>query len=265
MGDRLTRKVAIVTGSSLGLGRRIAQVLALEGASVVLTARAIEGGAGSPLEAAVDEIREAGGEATAIRGDVADEGDVRRIVATTLDRYGGVDLLVNNAAMRLSTKLLDTSLADMDRIVRVNVLGPFLMWKHVLPIMIERGGGNVINIVSTNAAQQPFFGMAPYRMTKAALTFLSVDLAQEVEAHGIAVNALDPGPILSEGTAAIRAMREQRYDVHLPYHPQDPPGAVDDAILWLATRTGTGFSGRVVRRLEFGGSWGPGVDGADPG
>lgn len=257
---RLANKVAIVTGGSRGIGRRIAEVLAREGARVVVVARPDGAGSGGALEAVAGSIRASGGEALAVPCDIAGEDGVRSLVAATLERYGRVDLLVNNAAMRLGTKLLDTSPADFERIIRVNVFGPFLMWKHVLPAMIERGGGGVINLVSTNAPQQPYFGMAPYRMTKAALTFLSADLAQEVAEHDVAVNAFDPGPVVSEGTAAIRSLRERLYDVRIDYHALDPVDVVDEPILWLATQTAATFTGRLVRRIEFGRTWGPSAD-----
>lgn len=247
---RLTGKVAIVTGGSRGIGRRIAGTFGREGARVIVAARS----GGEPV---ADEIRSDGGDALALRCDVSSEHDVRALVATALQRYGRVDLLVNNAALRLATKLLDTPTDDFERIFRVNVLGPFLMWKHVLPAMISGGGGGVINIVSTNAPQQPYFGMAPYRMTKAALTFLSADLAQEVVADHVAVNALDPGSIVSEGTAATRVARERRYSVSIPYHAQDPADVIDAPIVWLACQTAETFTGQLVRRVEYGKTWGP--------
>lgn len=251
-----SRRVAIVTGASSGLGRRIAEVLAADGAAVVITSRS----AGlDRLEGVATAIRSGGGEALAVACDVSDEDAVAALAERVMGTHGRIDVLVNNAATRLSTKLLDTTRAEFDRIIGTNVVGPFLMWRHIVPRMVDRGAGNVINIVSTNAARQPFIGMAPYRMTKAALTFLSVDLSMELAADGVAVNALDPGPVLSEGTAEIRADREQRYGITIPYHAQDPATVIDEPIRWLAAQTASTFTGQVVRRTEFGLSWGPGV------
>jgi 3-oxoacyl-[acyl-carrier protein] reductase len=263
-GVSLTGKVAIVTGSSRSLGRHIAEVFARHGARVVVTARPDRDGSSAGCEAVASAIRATGGEAIAIPCDVATEDSVHSLVGATIERYGRVDILVNNAAMRLSTKLLDTEPEDMERIIAVNVLGPFFLWKHAIPGMIERGAGNVISIVSTNAPRQPFFGMAPYRMTKAALTFLSVDLAQEIGPYGVAVNAFDPGPVLSDGTAEVRAARERRYNVRIPYHSQDPVEVLDEPIVWLAGQTVATFTGQVVRRVEFSRTWGPTVSASVP-
>jgi 3-oxoacyl-[acyl-carrier protein] reductase len=247
-------RIIVVTGASRGLGKRMAEALAGDDTHVVLTGRA---GAGSPLQAVADGIVAAGGKATAVHGDVADEADVRAVAGTVLDTFGHVDVLVNNAAVRLSSRLLDTTPADLDHIFGVNVRGPFLMWRHLVPAMVARGRGNVVNVCSTNAPIQPFPGMAPYRMTKVALTFLSADLASEVRDDGVAVNAFDPGAVVSEGTAAIRREREERYGITVPYHPQDDVAVLDEPIRWLAAQTADSFTGRFVRRVDFGRTWGP--------
>jgi 3-oxoacyl-[acyl-carrier protein] reductase len=263
--DARPSRVALVTGSSKGIGRRIATVLAADGMQVVVTARGGPGPAGGrQIDAVVDEIRAAGGDAMAVAADLTRESDVERLVEAAHERYGRVDVLVNNAASRLSTRILDTSPADFQALFRINVVGPFLMWHHVIPMMIERGGGHVINLISTNAPRQPFIGMAPYRMTKAALTYLSADLAHELEDQGIAVNALDPGPTVSDGTAAIRSEREQRYDVRIPYHAQDEVDVIDAPIRWLAWQTVGTFTGQCVRRVDFGVTWGDGAPAGTP-
>jgi 3-oxoacyl-[acyl-carrier protein] reductase len=252
-------KVAVVTGASRGLGKRFAEALAAAGMRVVLTARPASGPGESPLETVTAGIVAAGGSALAVACDSSREDDVQALADTVLDRLGRVDVLVNNAATRLSTKLLDTTTEELDRIFRVNVLGPFLYWRHLVPHMVKQGSGNVVNISSTNAPTQPFVGMAPYRMTKVALTYLSADLAQELAGDGVAVNAFDPGAVVSEGTAAVRRDREQRYGVRIPYHHQDPVEVLDAPIVWLADQTAQTFTGRFVRRVDFGHTWGPGA------
>ena len=255
----LVGKVAIVTGASRGIGVRIAQVLAMAGASVVITARPSADGGNTTLERVADDICRDGARALAVQCDSASEEDVRTLTRIAKENFGRVDVLVNNAATRLSTRLLDTAPSEFERIFRVNVLGPFLLWRHVIPEMIVSGGGNIINLTSTNARQQPFFGMAPYRMTKVALTYLSVDLALEVASDGIAVNAFDPGPIVSEGTAIARIERQQRYNTTIDYHQQDAVEVLDEPIRWLADQTVDTFTGQSVRRTDYGRSWGAGV------
>ena len=259
LGTRpLAGRVAIVTGASRGIGRRIAFALGQAGAILVTVARPVPAGDESELDRAAIGLLSDGIEVVPVHADASTADGVELIATAALQRYGRIDILINNAAIRLSSTILDTTMEEMRRIVDVNVLGPFLLWKRILPVMIERGGGNIVSVVSTNAAQQPFIGMAPYRMTKAALTFLTVDLAMEVANYGIAVNGLDPGPIRSPGTSAIRAEREQRYGLRFPYHSLDSDTVIDEPIVWLASRDARSFSGHVVRRVEFGISWGPG-------
>jgi NAD(P)-dependent dehydrogenase (short-subunit alcohol dehydrogenase family) len=235
---RMDGKVVLVTGASSGLGRAAAEGFERLGASV--------------LDVVRDPARARPGADVRVC-DVSSLAGIRRFAAT----LGHVDVLVNNAAVRLSSRLLDTTPAEMDHIFGVNVRGPFLMWRHFVPAMVARGRGNVVNVCSTNAPTQPFVGMAPYRMTKVALTYLSADLASEVRDDGVAVNAFDPGAVVSEGTAAIRREREERYGISVPYHPQDDAAVLDEPIRWLAAQTVDTFTGRFVRRVDFGRTWGP--------
>lgn len=255
----LEGRAVVVTGASRGLGARIAQTLAGAGATVYLTGR----GRDDSLQQVASSITANGGRARAVRCDSGVEDDVARLVAAVVTEHGQVDLLVNNAALRLSTTVLDTPTEDFERILRANVVGPFLLWRHVIPTMLSGHGGNVINLISTNAPRQPFIGMAPYRMTKVALTYLSVDLASELADTDVAVNAFDPGPVVSGGTAAVRQDREQRYGP-VAHHAQDPVSVLDEPILWLAAQRARDFTGQVVRRVDFGRTWGPDVPPTHP-
>jgi len=259
---QLKNKVAIVTGSSRGLGKQIAKVFAREGASVVVTARTEEtGDLPGTIHQTVREIEQAGGEALAVRCDIGVEADVQRLVNIVMDRYGQVDLIVNNAVTRVQTKLIYTTTSDMERILAVNVLGPFMICKYALPGMMERRQGNIININTTDTLQPTEVGNSPYSVSKAALTLFSVHLALEVKEYGIAVNAFNPGHLVTEGNIAGHLRRAELHGKHVLNQPRhaDPPEVCDESIVYLATQTAATFTGQVVRRVDYGKTWGPGI------
>ena len=135
----LDRKVALVAGGGSGIGRATAELFAAEGARVVVFGRRRE-----PLEDTVDAIVKAGGTATAVAGDVASEADAARLVETAQREYSGVDVLVNSAAVRLRAPLTEISAADFAEVLRINLVGAFVLTKAVVPAMRRRGGGNVV-------------------------------------------------------------------------------------------------------------------------
>ena len=192
----LANRTALVTGASQGIGKAIALALAEAGARVVVTARS-----GARLDAVVAAVRERGGEALAVRGDMGVEADVERVAAEA-SSFGGVDVLVNNAAIiHPPIKVIDFDPALWRQVLEVNLTGVFLMCRALVPGMIERGGGRIINIASiggrTGARRR-----SAYRVTKAGLISFTQSLAAEVDEHGIAVNAICPGGVLTEGYAA---------------------------------------------------------------
>jgi NAD(P)-dependent dehydrogenase (short-subunit alcohol dehydrogenase family) len=207
----LEGKIAIVTGASRGLGRDIALALGRAGANVIVSARTdAEGQSRIPgtLADTVAAIEEAGGRASAVRCDVANEDDVKALVATVIDRHGRIDVLVNNAGILVPGSVMEMEPKHWRLSFRVNVDGPFLLCKAVLPQMIDGGGGHIVNISSRGAigpgpgpydAARPTGGAA-YGATKAALERFTQGLASEVFQHRISVNALSPHlPIWSEG------------------------------------------------------------------
>jgi len=263
---RLANKVAIVTGSSRGLGKHIAKLFAREGAITIVTGRSQESGEipGSVLETA-SEIEQAGGQALPVVCDLGVESEIQRLVSTVMARYGQIDLIVNNAVIRVPTKLIDSSPAEMEWVLRVNVLGPFNVCKYALPEMMKRRQGHIINIKSSeeNWILKPVRdwepGNAPYLVSKAALTMFSLVLAAEVKEHGIAVNAYYPGHLSSDAHTAMRLQRSKLYGTPKQV-PHDSAEVCDESLTYLAMQTAATLTGRIVRRVEYGSTWGPGID-----
>ena len=245
----MTDLVAIVTGSSRGLGRAIAKEYAREGAKVVVTARPH-----SPVELpgtvyqTARDIEQAGGEALPVPCDAADEEQVRAMVRRVEDHYGQIDVLVNNAGLMIpSEPFLEIEPERWDRLIAVNVRGPYLACRHVLPVMMRRRRGSIVNIGS-GAATAPRAGGTIYCSSKAALHMFSLCLAEEVREYGIAVNVLDPGPLKSEGSSVIPWARHD-------WHERVDPEAGGPSAVFLALQNAETFTGRVVRRAEFGRTW----------
>ena len=208
---RLDGKTAIVTGGAKGIGRHYSQALAAEGARVMI--------------ADVADGRELAGEIAARHGsdaagsticDVSDETAVQGLVTQTIERFGGIDILVNNAAVysTLRPRNFDEWNADLwDRVMAVNVRGPWLMVRHVVPHMIARRAGKIINIAS-GAAYKGVPRMLPYVTSKGAMLAFTRALSRELGQYGIAVNSLSPGYILSDtGLANTLHVEEERIPV----------------------------------------------------
>ena len=243
--------VVVITGASRGIGRALAVGFAAEGAMVVAAARTQrlgEGSAEGSLEETVRQITDAGGKAIAAQCDVADEAQVKALVDRTLAEAGPIDVLINNAGILLSGLLTEIDTAAWDQAMAVNVRGPFLTCKYVLPGMIERRKGNIINITS-RAAGRDDVNRLPYAATKAALERLTLNLAMDMKSHDIAVNILGPGLIQS------RPLAPGQEPTNRDGRVAEAPETVVPAALWLAQQTAENFTGRVVHRDEFGDKW----------
>lgn len=186
----LKRKVAIVTGGGRGIGRAIARKFGAEGAAVVAVARTED----QVLKVAA-EIRAAGGEAAAVVADVSREEDCERIVRSAREAFAAIHILVNNAAI-LGPVLPVEKVAprEWDEVMAVNLRGPFLLSRLVLPEMYERGSGAILNITSI-AAKAAFQLNSSYAASKAGLIGLTHTLAAEGARKGVRVNAISPGPV----------------------------------------------------------------------
>lgn len=192
--------VAIVTGASRGIGRAIALELAKAGATVVVNyARSAE----AALEV-VQMIEQQGGTAIAIAADVSVPEQVDTLVAKTVDTYGRVDVLVNNAGITRDTLLLRMSLEDWQAVINLNLTGVFLCTRAVSKLMLKQKRGRIINIASV-AGQMGNPGQANYSAAKAGVIGFSKTVAKELASRGITVNAVAPGFIATEMTAGLKA------------------------------------------------------------
>ena len=209
--SRLRGKIAIVTGGAKGIGAHYSRALAAHGARVMIAD--IEDGA----TLAADIIQQHGPDAAASSvTDVSDETAVKMLVERTVEHFGRIDILVNNAALyaKLHPRNYDEwDIATWDRVMAINVRGPWLMARHVAPVMIAQKSGKIVNI----ASGAPYKGvprMLPYVTSKGAIIAFTRALSRELGQHGIAVNSLSPGYILSEtGLENTQHVEEERIPV----------------------------------------------------
>jgi 3-oxoacyl-[acyl-carrier protein] reductase len=218
---RLKGKVAIVTGSSSGIGKAIALRFGQEGAKVVVAARRLQ-----LCEQTVSQIREQSGEALAIQTDIADERQVERLMADTVERYGRIDILINNAGIGGGSRLIDTSTETFDQVMNVNVRGTFFCCRAGFRQMKRQGGGVIINMSSV-AGLQAWSGTGTYSASKHGIMALTKSLADEGRPYNIKVSAICPGAVADELVDASPAdiQRSEKID----------PFDVAEATLYLST------------------------------
>jgi len=250
---KLTGKVAVITGASRGIGQAIAELFAAEGAKVVCAARTLHDGE-HPLEGSltstVAAIKAAGGEAMAVAADVSTEADCLRLIETARAAYGPIDILINNAAANAYVPTKDYPTNRWVKNFAVNVHAPFMLSKAVLPDMIAKGVGAIINI-SSGAAIGP--GRGPYTdqvarggvlygATKAALERMTQGLAQEVSSYGgITVAAFSPSQVVpTPGTVFFKLVSG------MDDPKSEPPSMMARAALLLVTEPAAKVNGRVT-------------------
>jgi NAD(P)-dependent dehydrogenase (short-subunit alcohol dehydrogenase family) len=192
MAGKLSGKVALVTGGNQGIGKGIARALAAEGARLVLVARGAD-----TLHQTADALKRQGTDVLALPADVTDEQQVRQVFAKTLDQFGRLDLLVNNAGAFDGGPLDELSTEAWDRVLAVNLRAPFLCTREAMRIMKRQGGGRIINIGSISA-QRVRPHSAPYSASKHGLWGLTQVTALEGRDHGITCGCLHPGNVYVE-------------------------------------------------------------------
>jgi NAD(P)-dependent dehydrogenase (short-subunit alcohol dehydrogenase family) len=249
-GNRVAGKIAIVTGGNAGIGRATAELLAREGAIVVVAARTAETG-----EETVRRIRDAGGEGLFIRTDVSREDECVNLVAETVRRFGRLNVLVNNAAIYPRATLTETTIPFWREIMATNLEGPFVLCREAVPRMIEAGGGSIINIGSGNArAGAP--NLTAYSVSKGGILTLTRNVAAAYVNQNIRANYIDPGWNITETEKVIQA-KEGHDEAWIKAataraaggRASDPSDAAY-TILWLASDESIFVNGAVI---EIGG------------
>jgi len=218
---RLKDKVAIVTGSSSGIGKAIALRFGAEGAKVVVTARRM-----ALCEQTVAQIAKSGGEAWAIQTDVADERQVERLIEETVKRYGRLDILVNNAGIVAGGRLAETPTKSFDEVMNVNLRGTFFCCRAGFKHMKNQDGGTIINMSSV-AGVQAWAGTGTYSASKYGIMALTKSLADEGRPHHIRVSAICPGGVADElvDASTVEILRSEKID----------PFDVAETAVYLAT------------------------------
>jgi NAD(P)-dependent dehydrogenase (short-subunit alcohol dehydrogenase family) len=254
-GDR----VALVTGASRGLGRAVTLELARQGLRVAVAARTLgtadERNLPGSLEATADDVAAAGGQALAVKVDLDDRDSVEALVDEVLDRWGRVDVLVNNAFYQTRESqlgLVDMRIEHLEKQIRVNLVAPMLLAKLVLPQMLERGDGVVVDMVSGAGVHELDTPPGPrswgigYGTSKTGMIEIAAMLASQYGDRGIRAYSVQPGTVLTEQLAA--AMGDGTFDSG----SWDPPEAAAVTIAWLATAPdAAALNGALVHAPSF--------------
>lgn len=246
---RFEGQAVVVTGAGQGLGRVLALRFAAEGATVALVARSAD-----KLDAVAAEVAAAGGSALAIPADLRVEAEVDAMAAVVSDRFGAVDVLVNNSGIAGPTAVLWEQPVDLwEETLRVNVIGTFLCCRALLPAMVERGRGNVL-MIGSMTGKRALHGRTPYAASKTAMIGLVRTLAWELGPSGIRVNLISPGPIAgprldgviesqarARGVSAEQALSD--FSSSSPLGRVVEPDEVASAALYLASEDAVGVTG----------------------
>ena len=245
---KLEGQVAVITGAGRGIGRAIALAYARESARLALAARS-----DSELEQTVAAVAELGGEAIAVRTDVTSQIATERLTRRVVRHFGRIDVLVNNAGISGPIgPLQDNDIAEWVDTINVNLTGTFLVCRAVIPVMLEQGGGKIINLSGAGAANA-WSNMSAYCSSKVAVVRLTEVLAQELEGKGITVNALGPGSVhttmwdkMTEDAAQAGADFIHELGLRVTSGGGASIDECAELAVWLASNESNGLTGRLI-------------------
>jgi 3-oxoacyl-[acyl-carrier protein] reductase len=238
----LQGQTALITGAATGIGRATALLFAQAGARVVVNHRGQDAEAASLVQA----IAAAGGQAIALSADVSDASAVQRLVDDALAAFGAIDVLVNNAGIIQEKAFLDTTEADWDQMLGTDLKSVFLMCRAVLPGMVARGGGAIVNIASDLGilGRERY---APYCTAKAGVIGLTRSLAREFAPQQIRVNAIAPGPVATAMVSLEHMSAEWvEKELAIPQHRLGAPDEIAATALFLASDLSRFYCGQVL-------------------
>src|SRR3989344_984996 len=241
----LTGKTAIVTGGAGGIGLGIVTRFAEAGANVMIMSRTMEEG-----QQKAGELSTKGWKVVAIQGDVSVETDVQQAIAATINAFGGIDILVNNAGIFPNIPLSNMSPTDFEKVIDINLRGVFLMTKYASEQMIKQGhGGRIINITSIDAIHPSMIGLAHYDASKHGAWGFTKNIAIELAAHNITVNAIAPGGIATPGTGAkdgVPAPGNEAFIERIPMRRMGQSDEIAKVVLFLASDMSSYMTGSQV-------------------
>jgi 3-oxoacyl-[acyl-carrier protein] reductase len=237
----LTGKVAVVTGAGRGIGRAIALKLAQLGASIVINYRS----SAKEAEEVISEIRNNGGKAEMVQGDVSSFEDAEKVIKFAAESFGRLDILVNNAGITKDTLLLRMKEEDFSKVLDVNLKGVFNCTKYASSIMLKQKSGRIINISSVigligNA------GQANYAAAKAGIIGFTKSIAKELGARGITVNAIAPGFITTDMTEVLSEKIKEKLIENVPLKKLGNPEDVANLAAFLASENASYITGQVI-------------------
>ena len=241
MNINLKGKTALVTGGSRGIGRAIALALGDAGCNTLINYTCADDAAAE----VVDRLMKKGVKAKSYKFDISDSAQADAMIKAITEDFGAVDILVNNAAINRDRSFLKMTRQMWDEVLGVNLNGPFNVTHGLLPGMLEKGWGRIINIASMNG-QTGNFGQANYAVTKGGLISFTFTLAREVARKGITVNAVSPGYTETDMTKGMPDAAREQLNVLIPLGRLGKPEEIAAAVLFAASPQASYMTGQVI-------------------